>query len=139
MRILQVLFIIFLLFSHELQATPNLFVPLNEITLVSDNLTITVSRDEISDRVKYVEVTSPNKTFTIYSDVFDLAYAVNLQEAILTQTINLKKGLMEDYQLYIPYDLHSVDGSEPPEEQKLNTRKLVIYFDNTQVKKVFTK
>ncbi|QYJ89068.1 hypothetical protein [Shewanella halotolerans] len=139
MRIIQVLLITLLVLSPELKAIPDLHVPLNKLTLVSDKLTLTIFRDGDSDRVKNVEVKSANSTFTIDSEVFDLAYAVDLQEVTLTQTIDLENGLMEDYQLYIPYNLHSDDGLEPPEEQKLKTQKLVIYFDNTQVKRIFTK
>ncbi|MGB2738930.1 MAG: hypothetical protein WBC60_00065 [Cognaticolwellia sp.] len=139
MRIIQLFLVFFLLFSNQLKATPNLFVHLNEITLKSNHLNLTISRDKHSDRVQNIEVKTQNKTFSITSKYFEQAYAVNLQNVALTQTIDLSAGGVEDYQLYIPYDLHSEDGSEPTEAQKFMTQELVIYFNNSQVKKVFTR
>jgi hypothetical protein len=139
MRIIQLLFVFLLLFSNQLKATSNLFVHLNEVTFKSNNLFLTISRDINSDRVKKIEVKTPNKTFSITSKYFEQAYAVNLQNVALTQTIDLGVGVMNDYQLYIPYDLHSEDGSEPTEEQKLKNQELVIYFNSSQVNKIFTR
>jgi hypothetical protein len=52
---------------------------------------------------------------------------------------HLNLGLSEEYQLYIPYELHSDDGSEPPEEQKSESREMVIYFDHLHAIKTITK
>lgn len=135
----QLFIVVFLLFSPVLKATPNLYVPLKELTLVSKNLTLTIFRDTNSDRVKSVKIKSPDKSFTISSEVFESAYGVNLQDAKLSQTIDLTLGPIDEYQLYIPYELHSIDGSEPPESQRLKTQKLVVYFNHREVVRIITK
>ena len=118
MRIPQILLAFFLWFSGSLNATPNLFVDLEKITLSSNKLTLTIVREADSDRVERIDVISPSKKFTIESALFKQAYGVNLQAVKLTQTVDLDFGLLEDYQLYIPYEFHSVDGSEPAEDKK---------------------
>ena len=139
MRIAKLLLAFFLWFSDSLNATPNLFVDLEKITLSSNKLTLTIVREAYSDRVERIEVISPSKKFTIESALFKQAYGVNLQAVKLTQTVDLDLGLLEDYQLYIPYGFHSEDGAEPPEDKKFETREMVIYFDNVHAIKIVKK
>lgn len=139
MRIAKILLAFFLWFSCSLNATPNLIVDLEKITLSSIGLTLTIVREDDSDRVERIEVVSPSKKFTIESALFKQAYGVNLQAVKLTQAVDLNLGLLDDYQLYIPYELHSDDGSEPPENKKLETREMVIYFDHLHTIKIVTR
>ncbi|WP_105189487.1 hypothetical protein [Pseudoalteromonas sp. T1lg48] len=139
MRIAKTLLAFFLLFSCSLNATPNLVVDLDKLILSSNGLTLTIVREADSDRVERIEVISPSKKFTIDSALFKQAYGVNLQAVTLTQTVDLNLGLLDDYQLYIPYELHSEDGSEPLEEQKFETREMVIYFDHLHAIKIVTR
>ena len=139
MRIIQFLFILLFLFTSSSKSTPNLFVELSEVILKSDNLTVIITRDEFSDRVSSIEVKTPKGTFNIESKIFRQAYAIDLQNIELTQAIDLNEGLLGEYQLYIPYNLHSNDGSDPPEEQNLQGRQIVIYFTNTKVIKTYTE
>jgi hypothetical protein len=106
---------------------------------MSKNLTLKVTREASTDRVESIDVITKSNSFTIASALFKKAYAVNLQGITLTQTVDLNSGLMEDYQLYIPYDLHSEDETDPTDEQKLKTRELVIYFNHFKVNKILTR
>ncbi|MCS6151371.1 hypothetical protein G3465_00260 [Shewanella baltica] len=61
MRIAKILLAYFLWFSCSLNATPNLVVELEKITLSSIGLTLTIVREADSDRVERIEVISPTK------------------------------------------------------------------------------
>jgi hypothetical protein len=139
MRILHVLSLTIIFFCCSSKATPDLFVHLNTIILEADKLKLKVSRDTHSDRVDSIKVTTPKHSFKIDSKLFEQAYAVNLQEIKLTHAIDLNSGMLADYQLYIPYYLHSVDGTEPPDEQELEDHELIIYFTSSEVKRIYTR
>ncbi|KZN48144.1 hypothetical protein [Pseudoalteromonas luteoviolacea] len=139
MRCLLLMTFLFLIYNSEGNATPNLFVPLKEITLVSKDLTLTIYKDPSSDRISGVKVKFPEKTYQINSTFFQSAYGVNLQGVELTQSVDFNNGLRNEYQLYIPYILHSIDGSEPLESQELIDQTMIVHFNQTEVTDIMVK
>ncbi|TQF70122.1 hypothetical protein [Pseudoalteromonas luteoviolacea] len=102
-------------------------------------MALTLYKDPSSDRVSGIKVKFPEKTYQINSKFFQSAYGVNLQGVELTQSVDLNNGLRNEYQLYIPYVLYSIDGSEPLESQELIEQTIVVHFNQTEVTDIMIK
>lgn len=139
MRNIHYLLLITIFFCSQIKATPNLFVPLNKVTFEADRLKLEVLKENHIDRISQIKITTPESSFKVSTKVLEHAYAINLQEIRLTQGLNLTYNSLGNYQLYIPYNLHSDDGTEPREEQNFEEYELVIYFTNTEIQKAYSR